>query len=64
LSFRILFVIPQRSGGICFCFFACHSERSEESPYLSFVLPQMRVPHLSDGFIVAKVGIERQLDPE
>ena len=38
-NFPVLwFVIPKRSGGICFCF-CCHSERSEESPYLLLLLP-------------------------
>ena len=37
---------------------------AKESPYLPFAAPQIRVPHLSNGFIVAKVGIERQLDPD
>jgi len=32
-----LFVIPQRSGGICCCLFVCHSERSEESQKLMSV---------------------------
>jgi hypothetical protein len=47
---RPLFVIPQRSGGICF-FLSCHSERSEEPLYFALAVarPLFVIPQRSGG---------------